>query len=189
MNFEEKIATVIALGFPAADAQEWAKKHSAHVGHAAARGLRSELTFQEYVTKAAEAGLQRPAQVGLRVDDFVLARIGDVGDYTSGNCRFITGRQNQIESVENGRRAIAFQKASATMTGRTKDTHAGIKAQAEKLSKRFLLNAPDGMEHRGINVSEFCKANGLNVFSVYDVFSGRRKHHKGWTGQYLDDAE
>jgi hypothetical protein len=56
----------------------------------------SAITFSEYLEMMKNAGL-RPDKVGLRRDQYQLARYNDSGAYVKGNCRFITQKENQSE--------------------------------------------------------------------------------------------
>lgn len=50
-------------------------------------------------------------------------------------------------------------------------------------SRSFVLFDPDGREYRGDNLYAFAKEH--NIFNgIHAVLSGRRFHHKGWTGYY-----
>jgi hypothetical protein len=180
LKHEAKIKIVQDSGLNPADTEAWFGKYQKQRTNATARGMVAELSFQEYITKAVEAGLTNPESIGCGNGQFVLGRHGDVGNYGVENCRFITTAQNRIDAIESG----AYHRASKTLTGRTKENHPGKAAQAEKLAKDFVLVDPNGIEHRGSNVKEFCNRNDLNVFCIYDVFAGRRQHHKGWTGRY-----
>ncbi len=185
MLIEEKIEIAVRCGYPAEAAEEWSIKYNSHRKHAAARGLVSDLTFEQYLIKARESQLDSHNAVGLRAGQFVLGRLGDAGPYTVENCRFITSEQNLTESQENGRRTLAGQRCAQTITGRTKDNNPGTAAQADKLAKDFILIDPSGVEHRGRNVFEFCQAHGLDPSAMYSIFAGKQKKHRGWTGQYL----
>ena len=44
----------------------------------------------------------------------------------------------------------------------------------------FTAISPKGETVRGVNLSEFCKANGLSVSNMHNVLTGTRKSHKGW---------
>lgn len=52
-------------------------------------------------------------------------------------------------------------------------------------AKRFRLVSPEGVVYEGLNVSEFCKQQGLNRSNVITVCSGKAKLHKGWSGEYV----
>lgn len=184
VRLSQKEVVVKDQGLNAEDAESWYIKYRGQRDHATERGLKSELTFEDYLTKAQEAGITSPEQIGPGKDKFVLGRHGDVGNYTGESCRFIPSEQNLQESHENGRRALAGQKCAITITGRTKENNPGTAAQAEKLAKNFVMIDPTGTVYRGSNLFEFCGQHGLDARAMYGVFSGRRPHHKQWTGRY-----
>lgn len=189
MSPEEKARIVQTYGLSESDAQEWYTKFKRHCYHTEDRGMLTELTFDSFMSKVSVAGLKTPDQIGRNSGQFVLGRVGDVGNYEGSNCRFIPVEQNYRERIENGCCDGVGEKISQTKTGRTKASHAGIAAQADKLAKEFVMIDPNGVEHRGKNVFEFCQANGLNAQAVYGVFAGRRSHHKGWSGKYVIENE
>ena len=47
---------------------------------------------------------------------------------------------------------------------------------------------PEGQEYliAGGLIKQFCKDAELNNRNIYFVLNGKRKHHKGWTGFYLN---
>jgi hypothetical protein len=59
--------------------------------------------------------------------------------------------------------------------------------RAQKKSKEFTLLDPYGKIVSGKNVSQFCKDNDLNKRHIFNVLSGKRKHHKGWTTPKIND--
>lgn len=59
--------------------------------------------------------------------------------------------------------------------------------RAQKKSKEFTLLNPYGKIVSGKNVSQFCKDNNLNKGHIFNVISGKRKHHKGWTTPKIND--
>lgn len=62
----------------------------------------STLTFHQYLTKmrAVQIG---PFDVGVKNGQWQLARDGDAGAYTDGNCRFIPSEANFAAQVQNGK--------------------------------------------------------------------------------------
>lgn len=46
--------------------------------------------------------------------------------------------------------------------------------------------APDGKIYIVTNVNKFAREQGLIHCHLYSVLSGKRKHHKGWTGRILE---
>lgn len=135
------------------------------------RGLECNLTLEQYMQLASEAGITHPSQIGKTNESFQMARYGDVGNYEVGNCRFITKLENIREKTNRG-------------LGRTKYSHRGIAAQAEKLSKSFKVKSPAGEVFEGSNLNEFCKLHGLTQTAMSAVCLGKRMQHKGWTGEY-----
>jgi hypothetical protein len=208
MEIEERTFVVVSNGFSPEDTQAWSRKYWAHRGSAVERGLRSKLTFDQYLNKASEAGLVEPGNIGLRKGKFQLGRIGDEGDYTNENCRFIPGEQNRREAFQNGKHDEAIKASSSatsvrqlgqtketservrrmaeTRSGRTKETHQGTAAQAQALAKEFVLTDPDGTIHQGKNANEFAKAHNLDQSTLSKVLLGKKPSHKGWTGHYVD---
>lgn len=201
MKLDEKVQIVAARGFMLTDTEAWYLKWSRHHHAAIERGMGSQLTFEQYMDKVQQADLDMPEQIGRSNEQFQLARVGDEGDYRVDNCRFITAKENQQEkdSGKNGWLGIGEwrrnnsvpitdetrKKLSDAVTGRTKENHAGKRIQADKLAKEFVMIAPDGTEHRGKNLFEFCKANGLHQGSTSKVVRGLQDNHKGWKGRYV----
>lgn len=203
MDIDERIAVAQKHGYATESAQDWYVRYKRHLFTADKRGVGSELSFDQYMSKAREAGLSDFSEIGRCKGQYQLGRVGDVGVYVDGNCRFITTEQNRRECFENGRATEGNQRRAALMTGltkdtserlrksseslrgRTKETDAGHAIRAAKIAKQFVLRSPDGVTYTGSNLSEFCDTNDLSKFAMYDVFAGRRPHHKGWTGRYI----
>ena len=205
MRLTDKKAIVTSLGLNENDAAEWYQKYYSHFHGSIQRGLDSELSFSQYLQKAVAAGISDPSKIGRENNQHQLGRVGDIGNYTEANCRFISVEQNRHECFENGRTlegnerraeqmrgqtketSERVRRMAETVSGRTKENHPGVAASAEKRSREFILIDPNGVEHRGKNLSEFCDNHGLRKFNVYNVFAGRQSNHKGWTGRYVED--
>lgn len=193
MEFQEKVSIVKSQALNPDDTAEWWLKYGRHKSRASNRGMGTELSFEDYLRKATEAELTHPSQIGKCTDQYNLGRIGDVGPYTNKMCRFITVRQNHREMRENGRvnqvgltkeTSERYRKVSEAKKGRTKENDPIVLAHADKISKNFVLTAPDGTVHRGRNLFDFCKAHGLTQSAMSMALTGSRSHHKGWTGYY-----
>lgn len=202
---DEERRIIALLGLNPADRAVWHSKYMSHIWQASIRELDSELTFEQYMHKVIEAQLNTPDQIGKRAGQFQLGRIGDVGRYTTENCRFITTRQNHRERYENGCHVEGLKRLSLAMRGQTKETSERVKKSADtnrgrskhtheyhaqtskRLAKQFELIAPDGTVYHGINLSDFCDKHSLHKFSLYNVFAGRRPSYRGWTGRYITD--
>ena len=59
------------------------------------------LTYEEFCILLKEAGI-KSSDLGYSGNNYDLARYGDQGDYTFGNCRFITHKENLDERMYNG---------------------------------------------------------------------------------------
>lgn len=171
-----------SIGLNPDDYKEWR-----HKWKAVASSNRKEcfLTFEQYVQLAVDAGLTKPEQIGKSIDSYHLGRIGDVGPYAIGNCRFILHSQNLAEQKANGGKAVAMKRSADTRRGRTKETH-DYSGVIEAQKKHFLLTSPEGIEYAGSNLSDFCKANDLLQGNMAAVCRGERSHHRGWTGYYIE---
>lgn len=102
MRKEESVIRIEYLkskGLDHNDFDAWRQKYSNKKGDS--KGY-FELTFQEYIDLAVQAGLKFPKEIGQSTSSFCLGRIGDVGPYSIDNCRFITNRQNHDEKMING---------------------------------------------------------------------------------------
>ena len=62
---------------------------------------REGLTLEILEELLQEAGITMD-DIGQRADSYHLARYGDTGDYSRGNCRFITARENIAERKHKG---------------------------------------------------------------------------------------
>ncbi len=147
------------------------------------------LSFEDYLTLAYDVGVLDPTWIGAGLGKYQMARIGDVGDYKTGNCRFVMREQNIQEWRENGGREVC----SKVQLGRRKETHIGVKSMAEKMidisSKRYEVRAPDGTVHKGRNLKLLLKAHGLNSGCMSLVLNSHRAHHRGWTGHYIEEGD
>jgi hypothetical protein len=53
--------------------------------------------------------------------------------------------------------------------------------ETEKEIKNWIFKNTEGKEYKTQNILEFCKEHDLTRSSVYEVISGKRKHHKGFS--------
>jgi len=51
----------------------------------------------------------------------------------------------------------------------------------EENAKTWVFKNKDGKELKTQNILEFCKHYGLTRSSIYEIISGKRKQHKGYT--------
>lgn len=200
MRLTDKESIVQDAGLNVADTAAWFEKYESHRERAVQRGLVSELSFADYLGEVVRADLRVPASISASAGGFVLGRIGDQGNYTLGNCRFIPTEQNNREAWDNRRHVNRIQamtgqtketservaRMAQTKTGRNKENHVGVASMADVKSKNFVLTGPDGVVYEGRNLAEFCKQNGLSSGNMTQVMNGQRKQHKGWTGHYVE---
>lgn len=172
-------------GFKVGDRKTWWQKYKTFRNNKLAQGYAVEINATTYLRLASKAGIKRPNQIGLRMDQFQMGRIGDKGDYIKGNCRFITAQQNADERFTNGGAARGYKKSSKTLTGRTKENYAPKRSAAKKLSKPFKLVSPKGKVHIGINLLEFCQRKRLSLAIMSRLCRGGCLVTKeGWIGTY-----
>lgn len=181
---------IVSLGYDIKEVRLWSSKWRNLISGANKSGRKCLLSFNEYVTLASEANIGAN-QIGKKPHLYQMGRMGDIGDYVVGNCRFITMKQNLDERAINGGNARLGAALSKRIKGATKHTNAGVASMAIKMrdnnpkSKLFVLRSPDGNEYSDSNVTRFCETNGLSVGRIYEILRGTREQFKGWTGEYL----
>lgn len=162
---------LISIGLDHEDMKSWRIKWSHLKTSASYAKKECNLTFEDYTKIAAESGIKSPDQIDRTLDSYCLGRIGDIGPYEIGNCRFITHRQNHKERINNG--------------GSSK-IKSMIKNNGGTNRRRFRLVSPEGKIFIDSNLSKFCSNNALNKFNMFRVCKGISDSHKGWTGEYIE---
>lgn len=175
-----RIQFLVDNGLPEADFDKWLQKYNNRKGDAKGYGIPFHLTFEDYVGLAIQAGLKSPSQIGQSIDSFCLGRVGDIGPYELGNCRFITQRQNLSEKGLNGGTASGAEKQRLM----TKSNSIHRAKSADRMSKDFTVISPSGIIYEGRNLKEFSIQHNLDPEQMYCVCSGKLKHYKKWTGKY-----
>ncbi len=173
---------VVSAGFAAEDAKQWHTNWRRKIHDAVYRKINITLMFAQYLRLARRAALRSAAQIGVKPDQYVLARHKDEGHYEFGNCTFITARQNTLDARKNGR----YEKADARNRGETKATRRSCAIVARKNSKSFMVTSPKGVTYHGHNLFQFCKDHGIPQWSMSAVCRGNKDSYKGWTGTYKD---
>lgn len=167
---EQRRQYLESVGLDSTLVDVWLRKWRNLYPNAAHKGAKCLLTFEQYIDLAIDAGITQPSQIDKTKGSYSLGRVGDIGNYEIGNCRFITVEQNLDERGLNGGDDAISQK----LEGRVP---LGI-------VKSFILVSPDGVEYRGTNMSEFCRQFGLRPNSVSALCLGKVQTYKGWTGRY-----
>ncbi len=133
--------------------------------HAKSRGLVCDISFPQYMRLVLFAKLRSAKDIGNSRHKYQLARKGDTGGYSWGNCRFVTTWQNRQESVANGGQELGNARHSGVLNGHAKLTEAKVR------SIRRLAKA--GKTHEWL-----CTHFGVSSLSTMnDVI-----HHRSWRG-------
>lgn len=56
-----------------------------------------------------------------------------------------------------------------------------IRGAKSKMSKKYLVRNPDGIEQVVTGIRQFCRDNGLDHGTLFAVLAGKQRHHKGYT--------
>lgn len=145
------------------------------------RGCICDITFEQYVNKAIGAGILDPHQIGRGLDKYQMGRIGDIGDYTVYNCRFITQEQNLKEEIANGGKA----SADAKLRGRRKETHQGVANQAMAITGRtaesheYLKIMSDKKRGRRKDAHEDLKRMSIKISKGFELTDPLGNIHRG----------
>ena len=141
-------------------------------------GLRCDLSYEDFCELVSQGGLVS-SQLGFTGEGYVLARYNDKGDYTIGNCRFITHKENVAEkqisecsrktSQRNVQKAIISQKGlsheelSAQVKNSEKwqryNQQRQERKQARNLERRLKMH-PSYMGERNSQFASFWITNG-----------------------------
>lgn len=210
--FKERQKYIIKNGLDVEYTASWSLKYCRLRDRAKSNDIDFSLSFNDYVDMAISAGLDNPNQIGRSSGKYCVGRVGDLGGYTNGNCRFITTDQNRNEAVVNGAYLRSSEKLSGRknpkhsefmsgknktndirlkilsdkMTGRTKADTDSVARMALSKSKQYLLKSPIGIEYQGYNLTQFCRDNDLCQTRMSSLCRGEVKQVNGWTGMYLN---
>ena len=155
------------------DTAAWVQKWHTLQYHCKKNGKPFELSFYEYIELALEASLTAPSQIGRDLDSYQLARYGDQGGYSIGNCRFITKQENLEERITSGaiKRAMENRKPSDIARRKT-----------------ILVVDPDGNKTFCKGLNEAAKICGLWVPNISRILKTSGKY-KGFTVSYYIPEE
>jgi hypothetical protein len=66
-----------------------------------------------------------------------------------------------------------------------------LRKNIESKQKEYIVTTPDGEEIEVLNLSDYCKENGLDRSKMYSVAAGERNHHKNFKcrKKYPDDKK
>ena len=159
------------------------------VNNAKKEGLRCELSFEEYALLVKMAGL-KSSDLGFTGNNYVLARIGDDGNYRFDNCRFITQKENVIEkkisqkAIESSRRNImAFNKKPKDDTFRknlNKKISDGIRNSEYYKTNRVISLIKNYYKRKNMD-HRYCGENN-SAFGTFWITNGVT--NKKWKDEY-----
>lgn len=124
---DERIDLLKRLGLNPEHNTTWTYKWQSLKDNAKLRGAKCLLSFEDYLSLAISAGFKTPEFIGRKRDQYHMGRIGDIGDYEIGNCRFIPHLDNIKEKRVNG----GHDNMVSKLTGRTAKTHEYLKVIGE----------------------------------------------------------
>ena len=89
----------------------------------------------------------------------------------------------KLSAVLKGRKITWAQKVVATRQrlGLYGPDRCKVRGSKSRLSKSYLIRHPDGSEHRVTGIRQFCRDNGLDHSTMFQVLAGKQYHHKGYT--------
>jgi group I intron endonuclease len=64
--------------------------------------------------------------------------------------------------------------------------HANVANENNPRAKSVILISPNNEKYQLECYAPFCKKNKLSPASICFVLQGKQKHHKGWTGNYIN---
>ena len=115
-----------------------------------------------------QASLTAPSQIGRDLDSYQLARYGDQGGYSIGNCRFITKQENLEERITSG----AIKRATESRK------HYNLSRR-----KTILVIDPDGNKTFCNGLDEAAKLCGSLIQNLCRTLKTSGKY-KGFTVSY-----
>jgi group I intron endonuclease len=89
----------------------------------------------------------------------------------------------KISAAHKGRKITWAHKSVATrkLRGLYGPENCTVRGSKSRLSKSYLIRHPDGAEHRVTGIRQFCRDNGLDHSTLFQVLAGKQRHHKGYT--------
>lgn len=92
-------------------------KFANHIKKCYNEGIKNELSVEDWLYVCYASGIKHPDDIGIAMDKHHLARIGDVGAYKLGNCRYILGSENMSERDTNGGTERGAKKRTGSGNG------------------------------------------------------------------------
>jgi hypothetical protein len=93
-----------------------------------------------------------------------------------------TQTDNMQDCVKKGRNTKAYRWTKENNPNAGKPMSEQMRRAVSGWKQRpFSLTAPDGSVIHGVNLTQFCKDNGLNQGGAWSVMNGNIRSHKGYT--------
>jgi hypothetical protein len=93
-----------------------------------------------------------------------------------------TRKENMQDCVKKGRNKTHYRWTSENHPWKGKTTPDSQKKFMSEFKQRpFKVLDPNGVLIEEINLTQFCKANGLNQGAMWSVVNGKIRTHKGYT--------
>ena len=108
-------------------------------------GIYFDLTYKQWCELLKEACI-KSSDLGFSGNNYVLARFGDKGGYTWGNCRFITQKQNILEKEITDKQREVARKQAEKMTELNRNTPKEIVSERIKRGKALASSVQSKRE-------------------------------------------
>ena len=93
-----------------------------------------------------------------------------------------TQADNMRDCAAKGRNKTHFRWTKENNPNAGKPMSEEMRAKVSRWKQRpFSVVGPDGNVIHGVNLTQFCKAHGLNQGSMWSVIHGKERSHKGFT--------
>jgi hypothetical protein len=86
--------------------------------------------------------------------------------------------------ANKGRKLTEEHKAKINPTGRKQPQSQKDKVAAA-LSREYIITDPNGNDSRIVNLTKWCRENGLDQGNMVRVSQGKAKQHKGYTAKLI----
>tara|TARA_B110000285_G_scaffold142092_1_gene158878 strand:- start:197 stop:715 length:519 start_codon:yes stop_codon:yes gene_type:complete len=94
------------------------------------------------------------------------------------------GNFKRFGMANKGRKLTEEHKAKINPTGRKQPQSQKDKVAAA-LSREYIITDPNGNDSRIVNLTKWCRENGLDQGNMVRVSQGKAKQHKGYTAKLI----
>ena len=104
-----------------------------------------------------------------------------------GEANSFFGKKHSEETRQ--RQSEAKRGAKHPQWGKPRTQEQKEKASIANQKYRYMLVSPSGKVYTVENLTEFAKEQNLHQSGLWQVVSGKRKHHKGWTARIVESLK